>query len=100
MCDRKISTENGVLACDLADGHAGFHHALHAGGPTVVTDRHKSASPTPFTDRDGNYLAVHEVAPLEIEWPQEGMVEGHRTNADTQAAKDRLMAAAKLGPQG
>ena len=70
MCDRRISTENGVLTCDLPAGHDGFHHAVHAGGTVVAIDRHKSVSPTPFTDAEGNYLAVHEVAPIEIEWPQ------------------------------
>ena len=62
MCDRRISTENGVLTCDLPAGHDGFHHAVHAGGTVVAIDRHKSVSPTPFTDAEGNYLAVHEVA--------------------------------------
>src|SRR2546425_146958 len=100
MCDRKISTENGVLTCDLPTGHEGFHHATHAGWTTVVTDRHKSTSPTPFTDSEGNYLAVHEVEPLEIEWPVSKDGEPHRVGKETKAHQEREIAKAKLGPQG
>ena len=99
MCDRRISTENGVLTCDLPSGHDGFHHAVHPGGTTVAIDRHKSVSPTPFTDAEGNYLAVHEVAPLEIEWPPSAHGVAHRVGKDTKAAQEREIAKAKLGPQ-
>lgn len=97
MCKKQISTQNGVLTCDLEEGHEGYHHALHPGGTVPHIDRHKSKEWSPLTDDKGEYLAAREVAPLEIEWPQEAPVEGHRTGADTHAARDRAEAKAKLG---
>jgi len=64
MCEKKISTENGVLQCELAIGHTGMHHAGHGGGRTRLTDQSKS--------KDGEPL-FHDVEAMEIEWPQEGM---------------------------
>jgi len=64
MCEKKISTENGVLQCELAIGHSGMHHAGHAGGRTVLTDHSKS--------KDGDPL-FHDTEAMEIDWPQEGM---------------------------
>lgn len=98
MCDRKLSTENGILTCDLPGGHPGMHHAVHAGGLTPAIDLHKSAAPTPFMTKDGEYLAAVMRESLEVEWPQEGMNDPVRFGADTQAAKDRAAAKAAIGP--
>jgi len=75
-CEKRISTMNGVLQCDKAKGHDGFHHATHPGGLVAWPDQHKDASnQSPIRNDKGEALATHIVKKLEIEWPQEGMNE-------------------------
>ena len=65
-CERQISTENGILTCDLTRGHKGMHHARSAGGKLPAIDHSKTKDGEPiFVDRE----------PLDIQWPQEGMNE-------------------------
>jgi len=99
MCERRISTENGVLTCDLPKGHDGHHHAIHAGGFVAFPDQHKDESnQSPIRNEKGEAIAGHHVEPLEIEWPQEAPLQHVLRNENTNAAKERAVAKAALGP--
>ena len=62
-CEKKISTENGVLQCDQNAGHKGMHSATHDGGRIPYPDLHKN--------KDGDVL-LQERPAIRVQWPQEG----------------------------
>jgi len=67
VCDKQISTENGILTCDKPKGHKGMHHSKHEGGRLPAIDFSKT--------KDGDPIFRENVPSLDIEWPQEGMNE-------------------------
>lgn len=99
MCDKRVSTKNGVLTCDIEGSHVGYHHATHPGGLAAYPDqRHDGTNTSPLRNEKGECLAVHLVEPLEIEWAQEPQPEPIRFGADTAAAKARATKPAAGGP--
>jgi len=84
-CGKQISTENGIRSCDLPTGHTEMHHAKHPGGQIVDPYRRKVDGHSPFHDSEGHALLAVDVAPLEMEWPQEGQNEAVRRNEEVRA---------------